>query len=74
MQTKKRQNIKKKKETGYIIVVFQLILQQFNTMKQNWKTISATKVTKLGYKPNRAVAHSKGGGTLVKCLSRSFQT
>lgn len=65
---------RQKKETGYIIVVFQLILQQFNTRKYNRKTISATTVTKLGYKPKRAVAHSKGGGTCVKCLSRSFQT
>lgn len=77
MQTKPR-------ETGYIIAVFQLILQQFNTRKQNRKTISVTKVTKLGYRPNGAVAHSKGGETHesyltrtksgVKCLSRSFQT
>jgi len=62
---------RQKKGTGYIIVVFQLILQQFNIRKYNRKTISIIKVTKLGYRPNKAVAHSKGGETHQSTLTRT---
>lgn len=82
MQTERPRIKRQKKETGYIIVVFQLILQQFNTRRQNRKTISTTKASKLGYRSNVAVAHGKGGEihqssltstkSGVKCLSHSF--